>query len=250
MKNKFITILLLTITLFVTSCASEGSSASSGTGYIPYNPNSSNASDPSNSNTNTNTDTDNSPNYIRFRISVPGEIKGSLYYCILLNTEGNPIQVDDIGTYTDVIRICVPDSLDAPRYNWFHRLNEADRILTSITDLTNYVSYSSDKSTVFVMFPLKESSVFKNQIQGASFTTQAVITTSEKEMGKFIDTIGPDLSSCTHYSFMVNPASGVVSSSLPSGYPNDSLNDYEESNIPSDTPNENADLMLYSVDLL
>ena len=241
MINRFLIIFLFTITLFLTSCASEGSSASSGTGYVPYNPNSSNSSGSS---------SDNSPNYIRFKLSVPGEIKGALYYCILINTEGNPIQVDDIGTYTDVIRICVPDSLDAPRYNWLHRLSDADRILTSITDLTNYVSYSSDKSSVFVIFPLKESSVFKNQIQGASFTTQAVITTSSKEMGKFIDTLGPDLSSCTHYSFMVNPKSGVVSSSLPSGYPNDSIGDYYESNIPSSTPNENADLMSYSVDIL
>ena len=244
MINRFLIIFLFTITLFLTSCASEGSSASSGTGYVPYNPNSnSSGSDSSGSSS------DNSPNYIRFKLSVPGEIKGALYYCILINTEGNPIQVDDIGTYTDVIRICVPDSLDAPRYNWLHRLSDADRILTSITDLTNYVSYSSDKSTVFVTFPLKESSVFKNQIQGNSFTTQVLITTAQKEVGQFIDTLGPDLSSSTHYSFMVNPNKGVVSSSIPSGYPSDGLNDYYESNIPDNTPNENADIMSYSVEI-
>ena len=240
----------------MTSCASDSSSSDSSYGYIPYNAytapntdNSDSSSESDSSNSDPNSESEDGPKYIRFRITVPGEIKGSLYYCILLNTEAQPIQVDDIGTYTDVIRISNPDSLDAPQYHWYHRLNAADRLLTIITDLNNYVSYSSDKSTVFVTFPLKESSVFKNQIQGNSFTTQVLITTAQKEVGKFIDTLGPDLSSSTHYSFMVNPNKGVVSSSIPSGYPSDSLNDYYESNIPDNTPNENADLMSYSVEV-
>ena len=240
----------------MTSCASDSSSSDSYYGYIPYNAytapntdNSDSSSESDSSNSDPNSESEDGPKYIRFRITVPGEIKGSLYYCILLNTEAQPIQVDDIGTYTDVIRICNPDSLDAPQYHWYHRLNAADRLLTIITDLNNYVSYSSDKSTVFVTFPLKDSSVFKNQIQGNSFTTQVLITTAQKEVGQFIDTLGPDLSSSTHYSFMVNPNKGVVSSSIPSGYPSDSLNDYYESNIPDNTPNENADIMSYSVEI-
>ncbi len=260
MNNKIIHLFLMFIIFFLASCASDSSSSDSGSaGYIPYNAYSAtNNSEESNSgsesssesnSSNSDSESENGPKYIRFKITVPGEVKGSLYYCILLNTEAQPIQVDDIGTYTDVIRICNPESLDAPQYHWYHRLNAADRLLTIITDLNNYVSYSSDKTTVFVTFPLKESSVFKNQIQGNSFTTQVLVTTAEKEVGKFIDTLGPDLSSSTHYSFMVNPNKGVVSSSIPSGYPSDSLYDYYESNIPSNTPNENADIMSYSVEV-
>ena len=254
--NKFISIFLLSFILFLVSCASDTSSDNT-YGYIPYNVynntdnNADNNADntsllPANSSSNTNSE--NTPNYIRFRISVAGEIKGSLYYCVLINTEGNPIQVDDIGTYTDVIRICNPDSLDAPRYHWYHRLNDADRLLTVITDIDNYISYSSDKSTVFITFPLKTSSVFKNQVQ-STFATQALITTSTKEIGKFIDTLGPDISSCTHYSFLVSPLTGAISSSLPSGYPGDSIGDYYESNIPSNTPDANADLTGFSVEV-
>ena len=248
MNNRFISIFLLLFILFLVSCASDTSSDNN-YGYVPYNSYDTTDSSSNSSSNSSSGSSENKPNYIRFRISVAGEIKGSLYYCVLINTEGDPIQVDDIGTYTDVIKIYNPDSIDAPRYHWYHRLNDADRLLTSITDVNNYVSYSSDKSTLFITFPLNKSSVFKNQTQGASFTTQVLITTAQKEVGKFIDTLGPDLSSSTLYSFMVNPLKGVVFSSLPAGYPGDSIGDYYEANIPRNTPNANADLTGFSVEV-
>ncbi len=236
MKRKHFVLFFVIVTVsFLFSCASEGSSSSSSSsGSVVINP-----SDPSQEET---------QRYITFRFAVNGEISGNLYYAILLNAEAQPIQSDDIGTFTDVIRIYKPDSLSAPQYIWYHRISPSDRILSYIADLTNYVSYSDDMSMAIITFPLNNSSVvFDNYIQN-TFTAQALVTdTSGAELGKFIDTIGPDLSVSSQYTITVSLTSGAVD--VPSSYPNDMLNDCYDSNIPAGTPYENADIVMFDVNV-
>lgn len=189
--------------------------------------------------------------YITFRLSVQGETEGGVFYCILMNAAGEPIQVDDVGTFTDVIRIYKPDSLGHATYSWYHRLSETDRILSPISEVDTYVSQTEDNSSFIINFPIGDTSVIFNNYIQSSFTVQAMVcdNTGGGELGRFIDCLGPDLSSSTHYSFTVNPQTGAVGSTVPAGYPNDMLYDCEEANIPANTPYINADLSMFSVEV-
>ena len=234
MKIVFLAFAMLFLPFLAGGCASEGSSAPSGTAvYVP----SADGSEESGGGEGGG-EAENTPKYITFRLSVNGEIEGNVYYCFLFNAEGKPIQVDDVGTLTDAIRVYNGGGLESPTCIWFRRINPADRILSYMSELTNYVSYTDDKSSVLVTFPLGDTSVIFNNYIQSSFTAQALVCSRERdsELGKFIDCIGPDLSSSTHYSVMANPSTGALGASLPAGYP-------------SDCPYENCDITSFSIEV-
>ncbi len=218
MKKYCLYFILITF-IFLTSCASEGTTV-----------------------------TDSKGKYISFTLSVKGQLKGDAYYCILLNSESTKIQVDDVSTFTDVIRFYHPSEMQPSTFIWYHKANPTDQILTYITELDIYASVSEDGSTITYTFPVDNNSVVFNNYIPNLFTAQALITnTNGGELGRFIDCMGPDLSSSTLYTIAVDKTKGPIGSLLPAGYPNDRIGDCESSNISSNTPYDNVDITSFRI---
>ena len=211
--------ILILVSLFLSSCASEGTTASQKEGK-----------------------------YMFLSLSVKGELKGNVYYCILLNSEGNKIQVDDIATFTDVIRYHHASDMSPSGFVWYHKANPTDNVLTYITELDTYASISDDGSTITYTFPLDDKTLPFNNYLPELFTAQCLVAnTNGGEIGQYIDTLGPNLSSSTVYTVSVEKTKGPVSATLPAGYPNDGIGDFESSTIPAGMPQENADITSFRI---
>lgn len=211
--------ILIIISLFLSSCASEGTTATQKEGK-----------------------------YMFFSLSVKGELKGNVYYCILLNSEGNKIQVDDIATFTDVIRYHHPSDSSPAGFVWYHKTNPSDNVLTYITELDIYASISEDKKTITYTFPLDDRSLPFNNYLPELFSAQCLVAnTNGGEIGQYIDAMGPNLSASTVYTVVAEKTKGPVTAYLPAGYPNDGVGDYEPSTIPAGMPPENADITSFRI---
>lgn len=186
---------------------------------------------------------------VRFIMSVKGEVKGDVSYNILFNTNGDKIQPDDLATFTDMIHFVSSSSLQRPEVAWYHKTNPADVQMAYIADLSAYTTVSADNSSIIITFsPDDPSAVFNNYIS-STFTVQALIASISGELvGRFIDAMGPQLSSASIYSITVNKFTGIISELLPASYPFDAVGDYIQANVPSGTPSDNCDLISFRIE--
>ncbi|MDQ7823833.1 MAG: hypothetical protein RDV48_13625 [Candidatus Eremiobacteraeota bacterium] len=194
-------------------------------------------------------------NYITFTLTFneTGSIASNGYYLIMLNSEAQPIEVTNTGTYTDALRL-YNDPLAGPTYYWLHRIPSVpgpgyEFVYTARID--QYAQISSDSRTLSFTFSTKDSSVIFNQYIFNRFTAQALTTDnfSSAMIGRTLDTMGPgpDITHSDLYTVMVNKTTGPENP-LPPNYPDDELYDWAtKGDLPADFPYVNFDIKSFQI---
>ena len=194
---------------------------------------------------------DNYSQYLRFSLSVnPNgriDLDGKGTYAILLNSEGQAIEVTDPDTFTDFIRF------DGINFDWYSRqanLPNTGFTFNLVGTLNPESSITSDGRTLNVILDVLDSSTYLNQyIVSSKFTAQAVTTdnTSDAYLGRVIDFLGNDLNTNSLQTLTIDKFYGI-DSPIPSLYPNDYLNDWITHNdLDPDFPYVNFDIDTFEV---
>ncbi len=174
---------------------------------------------------------------------------GRGYYAILINAQGEPIEVTDLDTFTDFIRF------DGTNADWYHRqANQPNPgfTFTQAGSLNASSSVSEDGKQWRVILDVGESTNFVNQFVVTNRFTAHLVTTDNYQnsiLGRVLDTMGqgPDLNSNVQQTLQVQKGSGAVSP-LPAYYPDDPLNDWlTRDDLPPDMPYTNFDIVKFEV---
>lgn len=170
--------------------------------------------------------------------------QGRGYYVILLNSQGDPIEVTDLDTFTDFIRF------DGTNFDWYHRqANQPNPGFTFVQagSLNASGTLATDRKSFRVILDIGESTSFINQfIVSNRFTAHAVTSDNFQNaiIGRLLDTMGPgpSIGSNTQQTIMVQKGAGAVQP-FPSFYPDDPLNDWiTRDDLPPDYPYANFDI--------
>lgn len=193
--------------------------------------------------------------YVQFllKINDAGKLNSQGYYVILFNSEVQPIEATNAGTFTDGIRMQIDPNF-GPQHYWFHRIPSVpgpgyDLVLIARVD--EYAQISSDWRTVTYTFKLDDSSVIFNQYIFSRFTAHAMTTDiyMNSVLGRVIDCMGPgpDISQNSQYTVYANRYTGVENPRPPS-YPVDPLYDWCTINdLPVDFPYFDYDIETFQV---
>ncbi|MHB2017247.1 MAG: hypothetical protein ACYCW6_09905 [Candidatus Xenobia bacterium] len=174
---------------------------------------------------------------------------GNGYYCILFNTNGDPIEVTDLDTFTDMVRF------DGFNFSWYHRQELVPApgfLLNFIANVNDNGRLLSDGSTLQLTFNAgDQTSPFNQFLVGTRFTCHVCTTdaTGGAVRGRVLDCLGPGPSLDNNSAFTVT-ADKILGpiSPLPVGFPNDELNDFIiEPDLPPDFPYLNFDINTFDV---
>lgn len=170
-------------------------------------------------------------------------------YAILLNAQGQPIEVTDLDTFTDFIRF------DGINVDWYHRqANQPNPgfTFTQAGSLNAYSSISEDGRQWRVILDVGEPTNFINQFVVTDRFTAHLVTTDNYQgsiLGRVLDTMGqgPSLNSNLQQTLLLEKGLGPVTP-LPAYYPDDPLNDWiTRSNLPTTMPYTNFDIARFEV---
>ena len=174
---------------------------------------------------------------------------GRGYYAILLNAQGEPIEVTDLDTFTDFIRF------DGTNTDWYHRqANQPNPGFTFVQagSLNAASSLSADGRQLRVILDVGESTNFLNQFVVTNRFTAHLVTTDNYQnsiLGRVLDTLGPGpgLGSNSQQTLEVQKGAGAVQP-LPASYPGDPLNDWiTRDDLQPDYPYTNFDIASFEV---
>lgn len=194
----------------------------------------------------------NFAHYLHFNLTVNSnariDLDGNGIYAFLLNSQGEPIEVTDIDTFTDFI------SFDGINLDWYTRqanLPNAGFTFTQVGSLNTEGSISDDGRSLNIVLNLSDENCHLNQyIVSDQFTCQAITTDAldEAYLGRILDNVGSGLNYNTQQTLTVSKIQGVIDP-VPSMYPNDDLNDWITRNdLPSDFPYSNFDIASFTVE--
>ncbi len=174
---------------------------------------------------------------------------GRGYYIILLNANGQLIEVTDLDTFTDFIRF------DGRNFDFFHRqLNQpnAGFNFVQVGSLSGSAQISPDGRSIDVVLDVGESTSFLNQfIVANTFTAHAATTDNFQGafVGRLLDTMGqgPNIGTNSLQTITVRKESGAIEP-LPQSYPTDPLADHiVQNDLSTDFPYENFDIVRFEV---
>ncbi len=170
-------------------------------------------------------------------------------YAILINAQGEPIEVTDLDTFTDFIRF------DGINVDWYHRqANQPNPgfTFTQAGSLNAYTSISEDGKQWRVILDVGEPTNFINQFVVSDRFTAHLVTTDNYQgsiLGRILDTMGqgPNLNSNLQQTLLVEKGLGPVTP-YPAYYPDDPLNDWiTRSTLPTTMPYTNFDIARFEV---
>ena len=230
-RHSLLILPLLTILLAVCllgGCASEGSSSRIST-----------------------PDGETNGQFLHFALSVnPNgqiDLDNNGYYAILLNSQGETIEVTDLDTFTDFIRF------DGINFDWYTRqanLPNPGFTFIQVGSLANQGGLSSDNTRLDIVFDINDTTSFINQyIASTTFSAQLITTDTYQGayLGRVLDCMGPSLSFNSQQTVMAHKLRGAISP-LPSIYPDDSLNDWiTRDDLASDFPYNNFDIATFEI---
>lgn len=174
---------------------------------------------------------------------------GRGYYVFLLNANGDPIEVSNLDTFTDMVRF------DGTNFSWFHRVEGVPApgfFLVFTSNVNDNARISGDQRSLQVTFNDGDASNPFNQfILGERFTAHALTSDSLNSAvrGRIIDTIGqgPSLDGNENFTLTVDKLVGAVSP-LPPNFPTDAANDFiTYPDLPPDFPYVNFDITSFDV---
>lgn len=174
---------------------------------------------------------------------------GRGYYAILINSQGEPIEVTDLDTFTDFIRF------DGTNWDWYHRqANQPNPGFTFVQagSLNASGSISSDHKQFRVILDVGESTNFINQFVVTNRFTAHCVTSDNFQnaiLGRVLDTMGPGpgLGSNNQQTVEVQKGAGAVQP-WPSYYPDDPLNDWiTRDDLTPDYPYTNFDIAKFEI---
>ncbi|MGI5843726.1 MAG: hypothetical protein ACOX9B_06080 [Candidatus Xenobium sp.] len=193
------------------------------------------------------------PRFLHFTVTVnPNGVidrTGQGYYAILINAQGEPIEVTNLDTFTDFIRF------DGNNVDWFHRqanMPNPGFTFTQAGSLNAASSVSADRRQWRLVLDVGESTSFLNQFVVANRFTAHLVTTDNYQnsiLGRVLDTMGPGpgLASNAQQTLHIQKGMGAVSP-LPSYYPDDPLNDWiTRDDLPPTLPYTNFDIAKFEV---
>lgn len=192
--------------------------------------------------------------YLRFSMTVNSNGKidtdGRGMYAILLNSQGESIEVTDSDTFTDFIRF------DGINFDWYTRqanLPNAGFTFYQVGSMNPEGSISSDGRTLNITVDTSDTNTYFNQyIVSSKFTAQAVTTdcTDDSYLGRIIDHMGDDINSNSLNTVTVSKDIGVTAP-IPSIYPNDYLTDWITHNdLDADFPYVNFDIDTFEISVV
>ncbi|MCR5661033.1 MAG: hypothetical protein K6G50_02760 [bacterium] len=172
---------------------------------------------------------------------------GNGYYAILLNSQGNAIEVTDLDTFTDIIRY------DGINFDWYTRqanLPNPGFTFTHVGSLNHSSSISSDGTQLQVVIDLSDSTNYLSQHISADKFTAHLMTTDNYEsaiLGRVLDTMGESISSNSLQTVLVDKLLGAIEP-FPTYYPDDPLNDWITRNdLDPDFPYTNFDIARFEI---
>ena len=190
---------------------------------------------------------------LEFRISVnPNgnvDTTGRGVYAVLLNAQGNPIEVTDLDTFTDFIRF------DGQNFDWFHRLAEVPNPgfnFAQVGPLSGQSRVSADGKSIQMIVDIGESTSFINQFIASDVFTAHVVASDTRGgvfIGRILDTMGqgPNIDSNSLQTLTVRRGEGATQP-IPQSYPFDPLADtVTHSDLGADFPYANFDIVRFEI---
>ncbi len=189
--------------------------------------------------------------YLRFSLTVNAngtiDREGNGYYAILLNSQGEAIEVTNSDTFTDFIRF------DGVHFDWFTRmanLPNAGFTFYQVGSLSPESSISGDGRTINILLDPYDPNIYLNQyIRSSKFSAQAVTTDSDPDsyLGRVIDFMGDNINSNSLQTLLVDKFLGAVTP-YPTFHPYDNTNDWiEHGDLGGDFPYVNFDIERFEV---